>query len=447
MRAQAVILAVAIAMAPPGATAADLVVWWEQGSYPQEDAAVREIIAAFEQETGKQVELVQPTQSETFQKAQAALEAGQPPDFLFGTPSRWWVAPWAYQDRLVDLAGVLSPGLDLFDADAIEVSTLLDGKSGRRGLYALPMGRFSNHIHVWNSLLERAGFTLADVPKEWEEFWSFWCDQVQPAVRKALGRDDVWGIGLSMSAAATADTDEQLLQFELAYGTPWLDRDRRLQLDDPAVRKGIIKAMNAYTTIWRKGCTPPDSVNWTSLGNNKAFLAQTIVMTPNTTLSIPGALRTARPDDYYKNAATIEWPDGANGQPLVLVGAISRAVVFKAGRNPALAGDFVRFLAEEGWLAHWLDFAGDRLMPPMRKLVEQPFWLDPGDPHRMRAAIQILTRPHVMNMEVRDHEWRSGPIWGEKVWGKAVHRVVADGISPAQAVDEAIARIKQILAQ
>ena len=83
----------------------------------------------------------------------------------------------------------------------------------------------------------------------------------------------------------------------------------------------------------------------------------------------------------------------------------------------------------------------------MRKLVEQPFWLDPSDPHRMRAAIQILTQPHLMDMDVRDHEWRSGPIWEENVWGNAVHRVVTEGISPEQAVDEAIARIKQILAQ
>ena len=35
----------------------------------------------------------------------------------------------------------------------------------------------------------------------------------------------------------------------------------------------------------------------------------------------------------------------------------------------------------------------------------------------------------------------------ESVWGKAVHRVVAEGISPEQAVDEAIARIKQILSE
>jgi hypothetical protein len=86
-------------------------------------------------------------------------------------------------------------------------------------------------------------------------------------------------------------------------------------------------------------------------------------------------------------------------------------------------------------------------MPPMRKLIDQPFWLDPTDPHRMRAAIQIMTRPHLMNMDVRDHERQSGPIWDDLVWAQAVHRVATAGISPAQAVDEAIALIQQILSE
>jgi multiple sugar transport system substrate-binding protein len=35
----------------------------------------------------------------------------------------------------------------------------------------------------------------------------------------------------------------------------------------------------------------------------------------------------------------------------------------------------------------------------------------------------------------------------EEPWAKAVNRIVTEGISPAQAVDEAIARIKQILSE
>jgi multiple sugar transport system substrate-binding protein len=140
---------------------------------------------------------------------------------------------------------------------------------------------------------------------------------VQPAVRNATGRDDIWGVGLPMSTAAP-DTQEQLIQFQLAHEVPWLDRDRRLQVDDPEVRRGMIKALDAYTAIWRKDCTPPDATSWASIDNNKAFLAQTVVMTPNPSLSVPTALKRERPEDYYRNAVTIDWPDGTDGQPLVI---------------------------------------------------------------------------------------------------------------------------------
>jgi ABC-type glycerol-3-phosphate transport system substrate-binding protein len=52
MRVQTVLLAAALVLAPLGATAADLVVWWEKGYYPGEDEAVGELVAAFEQKTG-----------------------------------------------------------------------------------------------------------------------------------------------------------------------------------------------------------------------------------------------------------------------------------------------------------------------------------------------------------------------------------------------------------
>jgi multiple sugar transport system substrate-binding protein len=441
-----VLFAAALIMAALGAQAADLVVWWEQGFYPQEDEAVREIVAAFEQETGKEVELVLLPQVEIHDKAEAAFKAGQSPDFVWGTLSQNWVPVWAYEDRLAELKDTLGPLLDLFDADAIDAATLLNRRTGRRGLYALPMGRTSNYVHVWKSLLERAGFTIDDIPSDWEAFWSFWCDEVQPAVRKAMRREDLWGIGLPMSAAAT-DTEDAYIQFQLAYEAPWASPDGRLQIDDPAVRVGMVKTLDAYVAIWRRGCTPPDSVGWTNIDNNKAFLAQTVVMTPNVSLSIPNALRVTDLDDYRLNAATIDWPNNATGQPLVLLGFLQRGIVIEDGSNTAIAKDFVRFLVEDGWLAHWLTFAGDRYLPPMRKLVEQPFWLDPSDPHRMRAAMQTLTHSHLTNVGVRDNEWRSSRVYEENVWGKAIHRVVAEGISPEQAVDEAIARIKEILTE
>jgi multiple sugar transport system substrate-binding protein len=445
MRRQVIALATALAMAPLGAKAADLVVWWEEGQAAEEDEAVREIIAAFEQGSGKQVELVLGPQEELAADLVAALGAGRPPaDFVFTVISIQHYDQWAYEGRLVDLTDAVGHFSDLFDPFALERVTLLDGTTGRRGLYLLPMGLATHHVHVWKNLLEQAGFKLEDIPGDWDGFWAFWCDQVQPAVREALGRDDIWAIGLSMSVDSV-DTENGFWQFVYAYEADYVTRDGRLVIDDPEVRRRLIKAIDSYTAMYRKGCTPPDSVTWTNRDNNEAFLAQTIVMTPNSTLSIPNALRTARPDDYYDNAVTIDWPDGAYGQPLPIETSVNRAAVFKDGGNVDNAKEFVRFLVGEGWLAHYLDFSAERMLPPMPKLLDAPFWLDPGDPHRMRSAMQLLTRPRSYYYEVVSGDWRHKEAYS--VWPKAVHRVAAEGITPEQAVDEAIARIKETLAE
>jgi ABC-type glycerol-3-phosphate transport system substrate-binding protein len=94
------VVAVALVMAPLGAKAADLVVWWDKGFYAQEDEAVRETVAAFEQETGKQVELALYPLDELPDKVVSALAAGRPPDFAFGVVLQDYIGPWAADDRL-----------------------------------------------------------------------------------------------------------------------------------------------------------------------------------------------------------------------------------------------------------------------------------------------------------------------------------------------------------
>jgi multiple sugar transport system substrate-binding protein len=417
MRSRAIAFAAALLIAPLGVKAADLVVWWDEGYYAEEDAAVREIIAAFEQETGKEVELTFHPDTEFAGKLVSAVEAGQPPDFAWGTRIDSYYAEWALDDRLVDLTDTIGSFSYLFDPDALAWWTLLNASTGTEALYALPMGQYRQHAHVWKSLLEQAGFTLDDIPGEWEAFWSFWCDQVQPAVREALGRDDVWGVGLSMSPG-DSDTTNQFDQFTAAYDADYVTRDGRLVIDDPEVRRRYIKAIESYTASYRKGCTPPDSITWEPSDNNKAFLAQTVVMTLNQTLSIPNALKGERPEDYYENTATIEWPLGPGGEVFPIRGGVFGAAGFKDGPNVETAKEFVRFLVAEGWLMHYLNFSGERMLPPMPKLLEQPFWLDPSDPHRMAAAMQLASRPMMHDYRVASGDWRHDQISDqEHVWG------------------------------
>jgi multiple sugar transport system substrate-binding protein len=444
------VLAVALAaliLAPVGAHAADLVVWWDQGYNPEEDAAVREVIAAFEQESGKHAELVFHPQDEHPAKLVAAIEAGHPPDFAWAFMLATYAPQWALEDRLVDLSGAVGHFSDLFDPAQLNRAMLLNAQTNERGLYGLPIGYVTNHLHVWKNLLQQSGFVLDDIPKEWEAFWSFWCDQVQPAVRKALGRDDIWGVALSMSTEPD-DTVDQFFQFVAAYDADYVTPDGELVIDDPDIRRKLIKAIDSYTAVYRKSCSPPDSATWhRSSDNNKAFVAQSVVMTPNYSLSTINALKSDRPDDYYENTATIEWPLGPNGEPFPIPGLVNQAVVFKDGSNVAAAKEFVRFLVAEGWLMHYLDFSGERMLPSIPSLLQQPFWLDPSDPHHMAAVMQAQSRPVAHDYTAASGDLGHDRIYNERVWSKAVHRVAAEGISPEQAVDEAIARIKQILAE
>ena len=118
-----------------------------------------------------------------------------------------------------------------------------------------------------------------------------------------------------MSAEAS-DTGHGLAQFVDAYTADWPDA-RRPEPDSTTRRRGRRWSRRSPATprSTTKGCTPPDSLGWTNRGNNEAFLAQRVVMTVNPSLSIPGALRATRPEDYYRNAITIDWPSDAYGRP------------------------------------------------------------------------------------------------------------------------------------
>ena len=91
MRRYAFIVAGLFTIAPPYAHATDLVVWWDKGFYHEEDAAIEEVIAAFEQKTGKQVDLVLDEQAELPDSIEAAIAANQPPDVAFGL----WLSTWS----------------------------------------------------------------------------------------------------------------------------------------------------------------------------------------------------------------------------------------------------------------------------------------------------------------------------------------------------------------
>ena len=169
-----------------------------------------------------------------------------------------YLPDWARNDVLAELSDVIGPIEDQFYSGVLDNVRLPNERTGEVGYYAVPIGQFGHYVHVWKSLLDQAGISVNDIPQEWDAFWTFWCDAVQPAVREATGRQDIWGIGLPMSADAS-DTVTGLDQFRDAYGVDYLSAEGELLLDDPVVKAKVVEILADYTTVWSEGCTPPDA--------------------------------------------------------------------------------------------------------------------------------------------------------------------------------------------
>src|SRR5258707_13231834 len=107
------------------------------------------------------------------------------------------------------------------------------------------------HVRIWGDMLEQAGFKQADIPNTCKKYWSFWCDKVQPAYRKASGSRG-FGIGMPMGVEAT-DSFQSFLTFIAAYNVKLVtDHGKRL-VDDPKAQEGLVAASKDYTESYLKG--------------------------------------------------------------------------------------------------------------------------------------------------------------------------------------------------
>ena len=273
------------AAAPAMAQQKTITVWFGKGFYKSEDDALYEAIKKYEAKSGVKVELSQYPIQDMIPKTVAALDAGSPPDVAYADVYDFQVAgKWAFDDKLEDLTSVLDPIKGRFLKNTLETTYLYDDKAKKRAYYAFPLKQQTMHIEIWLDMLGQAGFKEADIPTKWADYWSFWCDKVQPAIRQKTGQR-LFGIGQPMGVDSS-DSFYSFLTFMDAYNVKLVDDNGKLLVDDPKVKAGLIGAMKDYTDVALKGCTPPSSTSWKDPDNNVAFHNRTVMMTHNATISI-----------------------------------------------------------------------------------------------------------------------------------------------------------------
>jgi multiple sugar transport system substrate-binding protein len=429
-----------------------LTVWWVKGFYPAEDAALFNVIKKFEaKHKGVKVELSQYPIQDMIPKTVAALDSGNPPDVAYSDVYDFQVTgKWANDDKLEDISSVIDPITARFEPTALSTTFLYDAKAKKRAYYAFPLKQQTMHIQYWKDMLAEAGFKESDIPKDWKAYWGFWCEKVQPAIRKKTGKR-LFGIGMPMGVDSS-DSFYSFLTFADAYNVHMVNDSGKLLVDDPEVRKGLIGALTDYTKPYTEGCTPPSSTSWKDPDNNVAFHNKTTVMTHNATISIVAkwlddmnnpALTQAQRDEakknYTENIATAGFPNKPDGSKMKYRAAVKTGVIFKEAKHKDLAKQFVSFLLQEDNLTPYVEGSLGRWFPVTKAGQASPFWKK--DPHRLDVYNQFMSGTTTFEFT---KNYKFTILNNENVWAKAMNRVVNEHVPVDKAVDEMIARIKTV---
>jgi multiple sugar transport system substrate-binding protein len=412
-------------------------IWWNEGYFPEETATIRKMVAAWEKQSGKKANLTIYSEKDLNREVKNAIERDNPPDILYSYSADFSLMPrLAWQNKLADVSEVIQPAKDLFEPSALQAVNYQNDIAKKRSYYAIPISQNTTYIHYWKDLFDKVGLSADNIPKDWNAFWEFWGDTQVPLRQK--GKSEIFALGMPMSATAT-DTFYQFEEFLEAYNVHLLDKDGRLQIDLPNIRKAIVAALAQYSGFYKDGLVPPKAVDWADPDNNIEFLSRKTVMTPNPTLSIPGSQRQDK-ETYFNKMVTVEWPNRLDGKPLTYLVAVKQACLFEASTNKEIAKNFLSFLIEPNNLSEFVKGSQGRFFPVMTKQLSDPFWNDPKDPHISVAVKQLKnTRPFYQVLNPAYTEVQS-----QNVWGKAIRSIHIDGKSPEQAADKAIADIKQI---
>ncbi|PIG95357.1 ABC transporter substrate-binding protein [Gloeocapsopsis sp. IPPAS B-1203] len=419
----------------------ELKIWWDKGYTLEEDEALQQVVSRWEQQTGNQVQLSHYNNDELSRKAQRAIQAGNPPDILMNDSAERVLNPrLAWEGKLADVSDIIEPIKHHYSDTILTDVYFYNNLKKEYSYYAIPIHQAIPLIFYWRDLLKTSGYSEQDIPQDWHGFWEFW-QEIHKTV--PLQQKKVYGIGLPMSDRA-GDTYEVFEQILEAYDVQLLDSQGQLRVDDPQIRQGIIQCISWYTKFYRQGYVPPEAINWLNPDNNRSLLNRHIAMTPNNSLSIPAAVRQA-PDLYRNKLGTLRYPNKPSGKPMRYLTLVRQVVIFAESQNLELAKDFITYLIQPKISGDYLKAAGGRTLPVHKLVWQDPFWTDPADPHISTAAQPLIKEQTRLFYTAQNPAY--SVVLEENIWGDAIHKVVADGVSPEQAADEAIARIKQIFAE
>jgi len=195
------------------AAATTATVWWTQGSAEEEDIAIKKIVADYEKASGGNLldYSIMPY-APLRQKIVSAVTSGLVPDLFQNNPAEI-IALYAWQDKLVDVSDVVETQKEEYTETALLTVRCYNNVEKKRSIYGVPYTVGHSMNHIWRPLVEKAGYTMEDLPRTWDAFYDFF-KEVQKKLR-AQGMRNVYGLGFQL-AAIGGDSNARFNDFVLA---------------------------------------------------------------------------------------------------------------------------------------------------------------------------------------------------------------------------------------
>jgi multiple sugar transport system substrate-binding protein len=415
-------------------------VWWPQGFAPEEDVSIKKIVADFEKASGDTIDLSIMPFAPQRQKIVSAISSGVVPDVIINNPAEI-VALYAWDDKLVDVSDVVATQREEFAETALANVNCYNSIEKKRSLYGVPLTIDVLPNHIWRPLVEKAGYKMEDIPKTWDAFYDFF-KEVQKKLR-AQGMRNVYALGLNVTTNG-GDCNNVFNYFLIAYGGLGIvTKDGKLHLDDPKVKEAAIKALTYPATAYKEGFVPPSAINWNDADDNNALHAKTIVMDLDGTISSEIAIIHKEQD--YKDLVTMGLALSNEGKPVPSKADSFSGLIPKGAKNVAGGKEFLKFMIQPKVLGEYLKTGLARRVPSMPSIVkDDPWWLDPADPHRVAYVNQVLG-PTVPNFWVYNPAYAQ--VQNEHVFPTGWAEIAQNGVTPQAAADKAFKRIEEIFAK
>jgi len=427
------------------AAAKTATVWWAQGFIAEEDASFRNmVVAAYEKASGNTIDYSLVPFAPLNQKVISALTSGDVPDLISVDGSDRRIVPQnAWLDKLVDMSDVVETQKSRYHPTALSATQYYNNVEKKRGTYLTPYKTSVSPIHVWNSLVEKAGYKLSDAPKTWDAFWDFFKPMQQKLRDK--GMRGVYALGFQPTTTGPNDGNYLFHAFLIAYGgKDILTLDGKPHLDDPKVKEAVVKALTYISTAYKEGYVPPGAVSWNDADDNNAFHAKQMIIDFDGTISTEVALYHKK-DEYY-DIVTMGLPLDNDGKLLPSQLAIGGGFIPKGAKNIEVAKDFAKYLIQPEVANAYLKGGLGRWLPAITELIKtEPFWLDPKDQHVAAYTQQGLLSPTIPQYPVYNPGYAE--VEATQTWGLAAADVIREGMTPQAAAEKALNRIEQILAK